>query len=82
MSKKTIFSLHRLVLISLTENKNDYTDVVRQGRAKLKEIQSLFVKIREDIDEVRFWRYSRAISPGLQEYIEALSFIHYLENGA
>jgi predicted translin family RNA/ssDNA-binding protein len=29
----------------------------------------------------RFWRYAHNISSGLQEYIEALSFVHYVEHG-
>jgi hypothetical protein len=29
----------------------------------------------------RFWRYAQNISGGLQEYIEALSFVHYIEHG-
>ncbi|TFY50959.1 hypothetical protein EVG20_g11234 [Dentipellis fragilis] len=28
----------------------------------------------------RFWHYQQNVSPGLQEYIEALSFAHYLEH--
>lgn len=44
-------------------------------------MRSLFAKVREEIDESQFWRYQKNISHGLQEYIEALSFIHYLEYG-
>lgn len=29
-----------------------------------------------------FWRYQAQVSPGLQEYIEALAFAHYLEHDA
>lgn len=29
-----------------------------------------------------FWRYQSQVSPGLQEYIEALAFAHYLNTGA
>ena len=35
----------------------------------------------KEVEGERFWRYQRNISPGLQEYIEALSFAHYLETG-
>jgi predicted translin family RNA/ssDNA-binding protein len=27
-----------------------------------------------------FWRYAHNLSGGLQEYIEALSFVHYIEH--
>jgi len=37
--------------------------------------------MREDLQGDRFWRYQQAVSPGLQEYIEALALAHYLETG-
>lgn len=52
-----------------------------KGRNKLKEVQRLFASIRQEIPRDQFWRYQRNVSPGLQEYIEALSFTHYLETG-
>lgn len=50
-----------------------------RAKHKLKEIQDLFAAMREEVAGDRFWRYQRNVSPGLQEYIEALSFAHYLE---
>ncbi len=29
-----------------------------------------------------YWRYRRAFSPGLQEFIEAVSFLHYIKHAA
>ena len=37
--------------------------------------------MRHEVSGDQFWRYQRNISPGLQEYIEALGFTHYLEHG-
>jgi predicted translin family RNA/ssDNA-binding protein len=54
---------------------------VARGREKLVEVQRLLSSIREEVTGDRFWRYQRNVSPGLQEYIEALSFIHYLDTG-
>lgn len=34
--------------------------------------------MKDDLAGDRFWRYERQASPGLQEFIEALSFAHYL----
>ncbi|KAJ7597611.1 Translin [Mycena floridula] len=79
LAKRIIFLLHRVVI--------DGTDVdssksaVQQGREKLAEIQVLFSKMRPELEGDNFWRYHRQVSPGLQEYIEALSFAHYLEHG-
>lgn len=52
-----------------------------KGHEKLKEVQRLLATIRQEIQSDQFWRYQRNVSPGLQEYIEALSFVHYLETG-
>ncbi|EPS99124.1 hypothetical protein FOMPIDRAFT_1125109 [Fomitopsis schrenkii] len=81
LSKKVIFLIHR----SLTESNNQSDDgetslrAVSRAKHKLKEIQDLFAAMREEVAGDRFWRYQRNVSPGLQEYIEALSFAHYLE---
>ena len=69
----------------MTEDATETDDRVLASRAasrakpKLKEIQSLFADIRLELTGDRFARYQRNVSPGLQEYIEALSFAHYLE---
>ncbi|KAI0359126.1 Translin [Trametes cingulata] len=82
LSKKLIFLLHRTV----TEDPNESDDHVLGARAaarakgKLHEIQSHFAALRRELTGDRFWRYQRNVSPGLQEYIEALSFAHYLEH--
>ncbi|KAI0651590.1 Translin [Trametes meyenii] len=82
LSKKLIFLLHRTV----TEDPAEFDDHALRQRAaarakgKLCEIQSLFAALREELVGDRFWRYQRNVSPGLQEYIEALSFAHYLEH--
>jgi predicted translin family RNA/ssDNA-binding protein len=54
----------------------------QSGREKLREVQALFCNLKDDLEGDRFWRYQRNVSPGLQEYIEALSFTHYLEHGS
>lgn len=52
-----------------------------RARDKLRDVQRLLASIRDEVAGDRFWRYQRNVSPGLQEYIEALSFAHYLEQG-
>jgi len=51
------------------------------GREKLAEVTAIYADIRYELQGDRFWRYHRCISPGIQEFIEALSFMHYLEHG-
>ena len=72
----------------MTEDAGEADDRTLAGRAasrardKLKEIQSLFARMRPELVGDRFARYQRNVSPGLQEYIEALSFTYYLEHKA
>ncbi|TBU34981.1 Translin [Dichomitus squalens] len=84
LSKKVIFLLHR----TMTEDVGEADDrtlgsrAASRARGKLKEIQSLFAGMRPELSGDKYARYQRNVSPGLQEYIEALSFAHYLEHRA
>lgn len=85
LAKKTIFLLHRLVQEDEGREADDVTagkKASQQAYTKLREIQDLYAKLRPELQGDRFWRYQRQVSPGLQEYIEALSFAHYLEHGS
>ncbi|THG94475.1 hypothetical protein EW145_g8129, partial [Phellinidium pouzarii] len=85
LSKKIIFLLHRLVsdtALCGSSAQTSVADAVSQGRKKLAEVQALFRGMRADLAGERIWRYQSSVSPGLQEYIEALAFAHYLEHDA
>jgi predicted translin family RNA/ssDNA-binding protein len=43
-------------------------------------IMNLFNSVSPDLQGINAWRYQRQVSAGLQEYMEALSFEHYLRN--
>ncbi|KAL7421286.1 hypothetical protein Q5752_004171 [Cryptotrichosporon argae] len=83
LSKKLIFHLHRGATSSAAARAKNLTE----GRGKEREIGATFGKIREELrgekegDKGDFWRFNRNVSPGLEEYIEAVSFLHYLETG-
>lgn len=90
LSKKIIFLLHRVPATNAPGASVDPN--TQQARAKLPEIRALFALIVKDISEGReddnnatlhanFHRHHQQITPGLQEYIEAISFLHYLEKG-
>ncbi|PPQ90409.1 hypothetical protein CVT25_014927 [Psilocybe cyanescens] len=85
LSKKVIFLLHRLArgrADSKVDERTSYKQAAQQGYEKLREIQDLYAKLQPELESERFWRYQRQVSPGLQEYIEALSFAHYLDHGS
>ncbi|OJA18824.1 hypothetical protein AZE42_00831 [Rhizopogon vesiculosus] len=81
LSKKVIFLLHRTITEESNDDSNPYLRVAHRGREKLREVQALYAQMKHEVQAERFWHYHRAVSPGLQEYIEALSFAHYLEHG-
>ncbi|WWC73012.1 uncharacterized protein I206_106977 [Kwoniella pini CBS 10737] len=87
LSKKLIFHLHRNAT-SLSPSLKE--KCLKEGRGKEREIWKLFNKIRDELDSIgnggdseakeAYWRWNRQVSPGLEEYIEGLSFLYYLEH--
>ncbi|EJD55479.1 Translin [Auricularia subglabra TFB-10046 SS5] len=80
-AKKIIFLLHRVVSMEEEDAETSHAKAVKQAKRKLHEINALFARMAPDLAGEEFWRHWRCVSPGLQEYIEALSFAHYLEFG-
>ncbi|KAJ6519480.1 Translin [Mycena sanguinolenta] len=80
ISKKAIFLLHRIILEDSTDDRALARRAASSCREKLFEADGLFALMRPELVGDRFWRYQRQVSPGLQEYIEALSLAHYIEH--
>ncbi|EEC16478.1 translin associated factor X, putative [Ixodes scapularis] len=75
-SKRTIFLLHRI----MGEQQKDKT--LAEAHGKLSELQNS--QLREIATELRDqcpYLYLRAYSPGVQEYVEAVTFYHYIKDG-
>ncbi|KAI5283372.1 hypothetical protein KEM52_003406, partial [Ascosphaera acerosa] len=77
LSKKAIFALHRAraVCAPLPDA------IAREVAGRFTLIGQLFRELAPDLADGNGWRYQWQISPGVQEFIEALSFKHYLETG-
>lgn len=76
-SKRAIFLLHR---ISGDQNRET---VLTETQEKLEEIQQTRWRlVAEELKGQDPYRFLRAYSPGLQEYIEAVSFYHYQKHGS
>ncbi|CAG2235366.1 translin-associated protein X-like [Mytilus edulis] len=74
-SKRTIFLLQRL-----TGSSPDIK-ILEEALEKLKAIENTkLLSIAKELDQEDPYKFLRAYSPGLQEYIEAVSFYHYLKN--
>ncbi len=52
--------------------------IVAETRERSLAIQKLFESISKDLQGINAWRYQRQVSPGIQEFMEAVSFEHYL----
>ncbi|KAF9229575.1 Translin [Gyrodon lividus] len=81
LSKKVIFLLHRIMNEDAQDIQKHSKYAHECGIEKLFEVQKIYATIKVEIQGDLFWRHHRSVSPGLQEYIEALSFAHYLGHG-
>jgi len=86
LAKKTIFLLHRIALEEPVppneDEQNKNKRAAECGYEKLGEVQNIYAKLKPELEGEKYWRYQRQVSPGVQEYVEALSFAHYLEHGS
>lgn len=54
--------------------------ITKETQPRFNQITTLFTSLIPDLTPpTNPWRYQRQISPGIQEFIEALAFQHYLE---
>jgi len=82
LSKKTIFLIHRMALEVGTDDTTPAKRAAKHGFEKLRQIQAIFATLSVELQGDKFWRYQRQVSPGLQEYIEALGFAYFLDHGS
>lgn len=69
-SKRAIFLLHRITSPS-------QTDILDEAQEKIDEIHELFAEIARELKTQPAHLYASAYSPGVQEYVEAVTFLHF-----
>jgi predicted translin family RNA/ssDNA-binding protein len=52
--------------------------IAAENQSRFDQIQALFEAVVPEQLEIKGWRYQRQLSAGIQEYIEAVSFDHYI----
>jgi len=72
-SKRLIFLLHRV----FEEPKETIQQKIHEP---LTLIQANLSKIAEDLKGQEYWRYQRAFSPGVQEFVEAMTLYEFVLN--
>lgn len=77
-SKRAIFLLHRAA--GEREN-NRREDLLLDGEDKIREVFQFLRATAEEVHGTDHWLHSSAYSPGLQEFIEALSYYVFLRQG-
>jgi predicted translin family RNA/ssDNA-binding protein len=75
-SKRAIFLLHRI------QNEENEAEVLAEAKRKLDDIRHRFwFYVAKELQHGDPYLFQRAYTQGLQEYIEALSFYHYIKEG-
>ncbi|RHZ53737.1 translin family protein [Aspergillus thermomutatus] len=75
LSKKIIFSLQRIRTIKAPLP----ASIAKETKTRFDQITALFQNVIPDVTGLNSWRYQRQLSGAIQEFIEALSFNHYLQ---
>ncbi|KAI5068161.1 hypothetical protein GOP47_0016506 [Adiantum capillus-veneris] len=74
-SKKVIFQVHRL-------NSKNKESVLEQAERDLANVKMDHVtRVAKELQGSEFWKFRRAYTPGMQEYVEAAAFLEFCKNG-
>ncbi|UYV78309.1 TSNAX [Cordylochernes scorpioides] len=73
-SKRTIFQLHRIT------GEESKADILGQVRKRLDEVRhGSLLAIAAEVKDCDYYLYVKAFSPGLQEFVEAVTYYYYLK---
>uniref|UniRef100_A0A674H134 DISC1 scaffold protein n=1 Tax=Taeniopygia guttata TaxID=59729 RepID=A0A674H134_TAEGU len=72
-SKRTIFLLHRFTSAPNGE------EILRESEGKLDAVRQKIKQVAQELTGEDMYQFHRAISPGLQEYVEAVSFQYFIK---
>ncbi|MBN3295051.1 TSNAX protein, partial [Amia calva] len=75
-SKRTIFFLHRVTSVPSVE------ELLAESEAKLEGVRLKIKQIAEELKGEDLFQYHRAFTAGIQEYVEAVSFQHFIKERA
>ncbi|XP_018595577.1 translin-associated protein X isoform X2 [Scleropages formosus] len=75
-SKRTIFLLHRVTSPSVPSAE----EVLAESDAKLDGVRQKIKQIAEELQGEDLYQFHKAFTPGIQEYVEAVSFQHFIKH--
>ncbi|XP_033835426.1 translin-associated protein X [Periophthalmus magnuspinnatus] len=73
-SKRTIFLLHRVTSVP------DVEAILTEADAKLDMVRQKIGLIADELRGEDIYQFHRAFTPGIQEYVEAVSFQHFIRH--
>ena len=79
-SKRAIFLLLRCPPKGNADKTDVRERVIAEAKTKINEVHALIGCIAEELEHDDYWKFARAFSPGMQEFIEAASLMEYLEH--
>ncbi|XP_048193132.1 translin-associated protein X-like [Perognathus longimembris pacificus] len=72
-SKRTIFLLHRIT------SAPDMEEILAESEIKLDGVRQKILQVAQELSGEDMHQFHRAITTGLQEYVEAVSFQHFIK---
>ncbi|XP_016152464.1 PREDICTED: translin-associated protein X [Ficedula albicollis] len=72
-SKRTIFLLHRFISAPNGE------EILNESEVKLDAVRRKIKQVAQELIGEDMYQFHRAVSPGLQEYVEAVSFQYFIK---
>lgn len=72
-SKRTIFLLHRIT------SAPDMEEILIESEVKLDVVRQKILQVAQELSGEDMHQFHRAITTGLQEYVEAVSFQHFIK---
>ncbi|PNI55173.1 TSNAX isoform 2, partial [Pan troglodytes] len=79
-SKRTIFLLHRITSSQyLHHSAPDMEDILTESEIKLDGVRQKIFQVAQELSGEDMHQFHRAITTGLQEYVEAVSFQHFIK---
>ncbi|XP_023652061.1 translin-associated protein X [Paramormyrops kingsleyae] len=73
-SKRTIFLLHRVTSVPSTE------ELLTESEVKLDGVRQKIRQVAEELRGEDLYQFHRAFTLGIQEYVEAVSFQHFIKH--
>uniref|UniRef100_A0A9L0TPT2 Translin-associated protein X n=2 Tax=Equus caballus TaxID=9796 RepID=A0A9L0TPT2_HORSE len=79
-SKRTIFLLHRITSSQyLNYSAPDMEEILTESEIKLDGVRQKILQVAQELSGEDMHQFHRAITTGLQEYVEAVSFQHFIK---